>query len=93
MFSYFKRNFDILLSNFCGMFVRNAFLCPDEVFEEKQTFERTIVYESFSELERKIVVLWQKNFNWLSKVRFICLEELSREDILFLKKKEFGNYC
>ena len=43
------------------------------------------VYESFPELERKMVVLWQENFNRLSKLRFNCSCEISSGEKVCLK--------
>ena len=37
-------------------------------------FKQKNVYENFSELEQNFVVLWQKHFNRLSKMDFICPE-------------------
>ena len=38
-----------------------------------------------SELEQNFVVLWQQHFNRLSKMRFICLEQLFHGDFFYLE--------
>ena len=40
----------------------------------KSFFEQKIVNDFFSEFEQSIVILWQHNFNRLSKLRSICLD-------------------
>ena len=44
-------------------------------FWDKSVFRTKTFLRLFSELTRKIVVLWQRIFYLLTKVRFICLEE------------------
>ena len=73
------------------MTIKSESLCPDELTKEKLFIERSKVYEVFSELEQKIVILWQWNFNRLSKLRFICLEGLFREIFFLEEHKQFDN--
>ena len=48
--------------------------------------QKVTVYESFSELERRIVVLWQWISNRLSKISFISLKAIFKDIVSFLKK-------
>ena len=73
------------------MIITSESLCPDELSNEKIFIDRIIVYEVLSELELKIVLLWQLNFNRLSKVRSICLEELFQEIFFLEEHKQFNN--
>ena len=49
-------------------------------------FEKKNVYEFFSALERRIVILWRWISNRLSKLRLVCLEELFQGDCFFSEK-------
>ena len=44
------------------------------------------VYEIFSEIEQNFVVLWQQQFNRLSKMDYICLEQISNGEFFCLEE-------
>ena len=50
------------------------------IFENRKN-----VYEFFSELEQNFVLLWQQHFSRLSKMRFICLEQIFLGDFFTWK--------
>ena len=72
MFLYFERNF--------SFFYWTCLACLSKTFQ--MNVLRQIIFlnkkfaRSFLETTRKIVVLWQWKFYRLTKMRFICLEEL-----------------
>ena len=72
----FFQTFSIVLV-FCRLLAYLSEMCPSVQMKLlRETFKQINVYESFSELEQIFVVLWQQHFNRLSKMRFICLEEI-----------------
>ena len=72
------------------MIIRSESRCPDEL-TKKKFIDRIIVYEVLSELEQKIVLLWQWNFNRFSKLGSICPEELFQEIFFLEEHKQFNN--
>ena len=82
---------DFVSSNLFGMITKSESLCPDELTKKKLFIDGIIVYEVLSELEQKIVLLWQWNFNRFSKLRSICPEELFQEIFFLEEHKQFNN--
>ena len=94
-FSNIQHNFSFL--SFFWRFIKKASLCPDEIIEE--IFLRSnICLRIFSRIWADIVILRQHNFNRLSKMRFICLEQIFHGDFFTWKVLSnwitfFGNWA
>ena len=71
------------------MTIEKASLRPNECFEGHFVFflKKRKIFEFFPALERRMVILWRRISNRLSKMRFICLEEVFQGDCLFSEKK------